>query len=179
MIDGSASIVRTSNDEIKITLYDDDAVIEFAKATLSLESFALAITGLSHVKCGIDIHGLDKVGTIMESKHHVFELPCECYDENRVWHAIEEAKKTCPEGWVPDTYFGSQNSFFMSGDKSMARCVIRRYVERFQFIGESQYDELLKQLDTTSNTGLDLSPGDQLCAKAAIAIRELLCGVGR
>lgn len=59
----------------------------------------------------------------------IFELP-EANYMNRKEVAIETIKTVCPDGWTPDLYFGSQNSFFRENGKEYARVTIRRWIEK-------------------------------------------------
>lgn len=132
-IHGKLTISRwhsTENDTIHITFMDKDACIEFAEATLTPERFALAITGTGRVECDIEVHGLDRVGRKMEIDSMEFPLGIKGYSSQAKEAAIKKSKKICPQGWTPDTYFGSQGSFFQRDGKAWARCTIRRWVEK-------------------------------------------------
>lgn len=131
-IEGGISISRQSSnqgpDYISIRLRDNDAAAEFAQVRLTLEQFAQAVTGLTIGDCEIEVNGLDRVGRRMETAIHTFPMPRQKPCDKEV--AAAGAKETCPEGWTPDTYFGSQSSFFRQDGVPWARCTIRRWVEK-------------------------------------------------
>lgn len=112
-----------------IEFYDADACVAFAKATITPDQLCQAMSRLMHTSCKIEVRDLDKIGKTMESKEFVFEMPSDAmYKSEQREIAAKLAKKACPEGWIPDTYFNSQNSFFTNASKHMARCIIRRWV---------------------------------------------------
>lgn len=53
-------------DEIEISFIDDRSNIHFATAKMSLETFALALTGLGHLDVELDVRGLENIGKIKE-----------------------------------------------------------------------------------------------------------------
>jgi hypothetical protein len=126
----NASIsILINRDYTTIELHDEDAAMTFIEIKLTPEHLSDALSRLAHVPCKAEIIGIDKIGKKMEHKTLEFEIP-----ENSGWGeerrniASKYAKKACPEGWEPDNYFGSQNSFFSKDEKQFARCIIRRYV---------------------------------------------------
>ena len=132
IIPGKLTISRwhssDGDDTIHITLVDGLASIEFAEVSLTPEQFALAITGLGRIVCDMEVRGLDRVGKKMEHDSLEFPLGVESYAKNAKKVAIKKAHEACPEGWIPDTYFGSQDSFFYRDGETWARCTIRRWV---------------------------------------------------
>ena len=119
------------DDRICISIVDEDAAVEFVEAELTLEQYALAITGLGRVECDVEVRGLDKVGKRMELDTLIFPLKIadDDYGTGRKAHATKRAKEACPAGWVPDCYFNSQGSFFQRDGETWARCSIRRWVD--------------------------------------------------
>ncbi len=129
---GAISIHRTQSnhgpDVITLVLRDDASRINFAEVTMSLEAFALAVTGLACQPCEIEAEGLEYVGMTKETKSHEFVLSCSLYDADIKELARYEAHRTCPEGWTASDSFSSRDSFFKKGAQTWARCTIRRYV---------------------------------------------------
>jgi hypothetical protein len=112
-----------------IEFYDAEACITFAKATLTADQLCQALSRLMHTPCKMELHNLDKVGKTMEYQELIFEIPEPLfYKGERNETAKKLAIKNCPEGWKPELYFGSQQSFFNRDGKHMARCNIRRWV---------------------------------------------------
>lgn len=76
--------------------------------------------------CLVDTSG--DIGKTHEYKTFQFELPKDTACSSRKECAIEEVKKQCPKGWVPDLFFSSQDSFLIIEDRLYARTTIRRWV---------------------------------------------------
>jgi hypothetical protein len=78
----------------------------------------------------MEVFDLDRVGKNMEHKRLEFQMPSgvveTAYTRDEV--AAMRAKDNCPDGWVPDLYFNSQDSYFKEMGKDMAHCTIRRWV---------------------------------------------------
>ena len=115
-------------DGVVIEIRDNDAATIFCKIELDAKQFVAALGRLSNVEAkSMEVFNLDRVGKKHEHKKLEFEIPESGYD-GRKEIAIKTAKEKCPEGWIPDLYFGSQDSFFMKDGKEYARCIIRRYI---------------------------------------------------
>jgi len=131
-VHGAVSIHRTQSnqgpDVMNLVLRDDNSRTNFAEVSMTLEAFALAVTGLGCQPCEIEVDGLERVGMVKETRTHEFVLGCEVYDQGCKALAWQEAQRTCPEGWTPCNSFNSHSSFFTKGDQTWARCTIRRYV---------------------------------------------------
>ena len=129
----SMNIARISDanhhQHIEISITDEIANINFVTVSMSFENFMKCLTGLSDIKGAGKVSGLDKVGKIHECE--LFEFPLAVFaggsSSSRLDIAIETAERLCPNGWQPDLYFGSQNSFFEKDGVSYARCTIRRW----------------------------------------------------
>lgn len=123
----AAISIFISQEGTRIELYDWTSGQFFAEIKLTPEQLSMALSRLSHTPCEIEIWNQDKINKQHEHKPMEFEMP------RTEWKTKKEeagkiAKEVCPEGWVPDCYFGSQGSFFEKDGKSYARCTIRRWV---------------------------------------------------
>jgi hypothetical protein len=118
---------NVSNDVIRITLIDPNACTEFVRVDLNPADFAQAITGLCNVSGDGVVRNLERVGKIMEMDTLEFPMPEYDYD-NQKRTAHSQALKVCPKGWIPDSGFSSQNSFFAKDDQRWARTTMRRWV---------------------------------------------------
>jgi len=127
----SISVTHCGSGEkyISIELIDEASGIHFVDAKMSFEDFAKAITGQAHMKMHFKARGLDRVGKVMEHKPFEFVIP-KCDYHDRLHIAEKIAVRICPEGWVPDKYFGSKDSFFEKDGKQYARTTIRRWVSQ-------------------------------------------------
>lgn len=95
---GNISITRSSNNMINVRLRDKVSRTEFVDVQMTLEDFALAVTGLAEVDAVGDVRGLDKVGKVrvLESRQTVY--PGESYDQRTKQEAyiLENCQE---EGW--------------------------------------------------------------------------------
>ena len=122
--------ILVSQDSTKIELYDYIAGVTFAEIELTPQQLSQALSRLGYTQCKAKVTALDRLNKLHENKNHEFEIPENCSFYDKTIETVKElAKATCPDGWIPDLYFGSQNSFFKQDGKNMARCVIRRWVE--------------------------------------------------
>jgi len=123
--DGRITMLASENGMI-IELRDNDASVVFAKVEMNTKQLAQALSRLGYTTCKIEVQGLDKLGKKMEIDKLVFEIPDDWYNEKEL--AMTLVKEKCPEGWTPDLYFNSQNSFFIKDGVRFARTTIRRWV---------------------------------------------------
>ena len=110
-----------------IEVKDGDASITFLRLKLTPDQLSAALGRQGYVECECEVHGLDLIGK--KSEHKAFEFimpPADFF--NRVEIARKEAERLCPDGWMSDGYFSSQDSFFTKDGKNMARVIIRRWV---------------------------------------------------
>jgi len=118
----------------KIEVEDDSSGIRFLKIDLSAEQFMACLGRLSMVECDINVYGLDRVGKTLEMGKHEFKIPAELYNRRCKEYdyfnktAQELAQSQLTDGWIADSYFGSQGSFFQKDREQWARVTIRRWV---------------------------------------------------
>lgn len=130
---GKISISRPSygdgKEKININIRDDESGIRFLEIEIGYPEFTQAITGLSSIECDFEVRGLDRIGKKLEIADIEFFVSSKgLYGSDRKDIARDAAKANTPDGWVADTYFGSQNSFFSKDDEEWARTTIRRWV---------------------------------------------------
>ena len=123
-IEGQISILISRDNRTTIEVRDKNSTITFVEITLTNDQLASALSRLAHTPCEIEVRGLDKVGKKMEMDTLTFEVDA-ADKETAAKLAIESCKDS---EWVPDTYFGSQNSFTYKEGKITARTTIRRWV---------------------------------------------------
>lgn len=129
-INAEITISARYEDAIIIKVHDIDSSTTFVELTLTREQFInAAMNRLSN--CGVEkasVMHLDRVGKTMELKSFEFELPEGVDYTSNEEEICRIARQTVPEGWTPDLYFRSQNSFFKKDKKHFARTTIRRWV---------------------------------------------------
>ncbi len=116
--------------ETTIRLYDHVSNQTVVEITLTPEGLSQAMSRLSMTKCKaiVNEYSFSKLNKKMENKYLEFEINKDLRrgDEQEL-HAL--AQSNCPDGWTPDKYYGSQNSFFTKEGKTYARAVIRRWID--------------------------------------------------
>ena len=132
-INGSITIL-CDDEGVRIEIHDEDSRVDFIEINMTPAQFTSALGRSANTKCAsMEVKGLDRVGKIMEMQNLAFEIPKNIhYDkrEKRNSALAVLADKACPEGWISDSYFDSQDSFFFKGGKGYARTVIRRWVDK-------------------------------------------------
>lgn len=112
-----------------IELEDVNSRIEFLEIAVSKEDVAAVMSNLACVDCEFKLRAEELVGKYHHHKRFEFEMPDGATYDNRKQLAYDAAKRVCPEGWKPDNYFSSQDSFFTKNGKEFARCIIRCYTD--------------------------------------------------
>ena len=125
VIEGSLGISRRSDDKICIEIADEASGVTFVVAEIDPYDFAQLITGLHGVKAPCRVRGLDIVGKkkIRESRKVVCAI--HSYDRKFLEQWIVD---NCQEdGWIIDSYLGSQNSTFPSDNGTGLNYAVYRY----------------------------------------------------
>jgi hypothetical protein len=78
-LEGRIEIARSSNDKVRIRLYDHQAGVRVVEIELTLEQFALAITNMS-TPCLFDFNDSGVVGKVQNIKHETIFVPGSLYD---------------------------------------------------------------------------------------------------
>lgn len=114
-----------------IAIYDDLSGQLICEVELTPEQLSSALSRLSHTPCDVTIYegAFERLGKTMEVTKLEFEIPEGLSRRENVKELTDLATLAAPEGWQPDAYFGSQDSFFNKDGKKFARCHIRRWVE--------------------------------------------------
>lgn len=115
---------------VEITIEDHVSSEPIARVTMTPEMFVRCAMGrLACATCEVEVGELSRIGKKMEVSKFTFPVPDMEYGKRKET-AAKLALTHCPEGWFPDLYFSSQDSFFRTLDgKEMARCTMRRWVD--------------------------------------------------
>ena len=128
LLNGKITILINS-DRTTISLEDENSRLTVVEIELTPEQLSQALSRLSNTPCKFTFNQSGLIGKIHECKKLEFELQEELQLYNRDDEAVYQiALQQCPDGWVPDKYFRSQDSFFKKDGKQWARCTIRRWV---------------------------------------------------
>jgi hypothetical protein len=121
------TISRNSHDMVRISFRDVASGIEFAEASMTVEAYGYAITGLSEQEADLEVRGLEYVGKQRVTESREIVCPLKTYDRKELsaWlsdHAQEE-------GWLVSTYLGSQSSVKYKDEGSILRYSVTKYVD--------------------------------------------------
>lgn len=100
-MDGKITISRTTHskegDSIRIRVQDNLSGVSFIEVQMTLENFALALTGLGYVDCGFELFRPDLVGKIEQNKTEFVPL------RDTFWATDEERQEALRafevDGW--------------------------------------------------------------------------------
>lgn len=126
---GNMTISRDSGDNINISFRDDASLIEFLDVRMSLEDYALMITGVARVGVEGEVRGLQNVCKTKVTAHRRVECPGGLTrDQYKEW-LIENCQE---EGWILNTYLGSQGSVSYGSGKTFLNYSVYKFVEEEQ-----------------------------------------------
>lgn len=125
--------ILINRDDVLIEISDGKSRLDIIKLTMNHKNFCKALSREANNPCKIELY--DNKGYLnrkMEVDKISFPMPIDSeFDslENREKIAYEQALKFCPEGWEPDDYFSSKDSFFYIGEYFYGKAIIRRWVK--------------------------------------------------
>lgn len=125
----SISISRNSTGKIGMRVVDESSRIEFLDVSIELEAFAEIITGLSFVKCDAEFRGMQYVGKTKVTEKRSAICPIDTYDKEILSKWL--LKKKQEDGWIIDTYLGSQGSvgYNQDGVGKLLNYSVYKYVD--------------------------------------------------
>jgi len=119
-INSSIAISRPQNGDgqkyIRIEVQDESSRTIFLTLKIGLEDFSEAITGLSGIKCTGEVAGLENVGKTKEVKPHKEMIPSWVSKHSRDEQQAYLNAIGYDDGWLADTYIGSQGSIVQNND---------------------------------------------------------------
>ena len=126
-IEVSITISKDSNDCVSLSLVDSASRIEFVDVKFSLESFARALMGQGWIKSdSCEIRGLDKVSKTKVVEARCVEVPHIGYDRETYVQWLKDNAQE--EGWIIDTYLGSQSSITHTNGKATLNYHVIKYI---------------------------------------------------
>ena len=128
-INARVTISRSNQNRMTFRITDDDAVVRFCEFDMSLEDFALAITGLAEMRVTAVVQGLQKVGLTRITEPAEVEVPEEIGSSRRDIEAWLIANHQRP-GWELRETLGSQSSIRYRDGKTFARFVYHMWIEK-------------------------------------------------
>jgi hypothetical protein len=125
IINGRMGLSRRSDDKICIEVEDEASGVKFLVAEIEPYDFAQLITGLHGVKAQCHVKGLDFVGRkkVREARSVICGIDSYNNDKLREW-LLENCQE---EGWIIDSYLGSQNSISRCHEGTRLNYSVYRY----------------------------------------------------
>jgi len=127
-MNGSITISRRSDDIVEVSLRDNISRTVFAKFQMDLASLGMAITGLGEVQGNLVTNGLENVGKVKVTEQRSVVCPHKYFKRGVFESWLEE---NChEEGWILNTYLGSQNSTRGCDEGTILNYSVTKYVQQ-------------------------------------------------
>lgn len=131
-MEGKISITRPSfHDErevIAIEIYDNASRTTFCRVQVGMADFAAALTGQSQMPVQMELRGLAYVGLVKVAEKRTATVPGRFYDKAYLQQWLID---NCHEdGWIIDSYLGSQSSIKFSDDSTLLNYSVHKFVPR-------------------------------------------------
>lgn len=120
-------ITYSDHEAVNISIEDVSSGIQFAELELSAEAFGLAITGLSYREADLTVRGLQYIGKRRVTEKRTIECPLTTYDRTKLESWLRENAQE--EGWIVNTYLGSQPSVSYKEGKTFLNYSVTKYVD--------------------------------------------------
>ena len=119
-----------NRDGALLELRDSDAGVTFVRVELDATQVMNMLSRMAYTPVlSMEVQDLEKLGKKLVVSTGEFEMPSCEYGEREAVARKLAAEMFNKDGWESDGYFGSQNSFFQSDGKSMARVSLRKWVD--------------------------------------------------
>lgn len=112
---------------ISLTVTDEASNIRFLEMKLTLDQFAEAVTGLFTTDIDAVVQKLQFVGKKKIIEHRVITYPGIQYSNDVLSKWLEENAQE--EGWMVNSYLGSQGSVKRVGGDTQLRYTVYKYVD--------------------------------------------------
>lgn len=119
------TISRGSDDKVRIRIRDDASRVEFVEVALTMEAYGYVLTGLSEQDAELTVRNLQWVGKKRVNERREVVCPIASYDRDFLSAWLKENAKE--DGWIVDTYLGSQNSFSRAEGGTLLRYSVIKY----------------------------------------------------
>ncbi|HBM2815673.1 TPA: hypothetical protein LU109_003585 [Enterobacter hormaechei subsp. xiangfangensis] len=131
MSKGTINISRPSCGDdrqvIEVTIRDSISGISFVTAELTLEDFALALTGRSMVDCDLTLKALNRVGMRKLTESRELRWLSNIYSKDDCARAVREVFVE-EDGWLLDPYLGHKGQITQEGDTTVIKYSVYKFV---------------------------------------------------
>lgn len=127
VIKGQMQISRNSDNMINIQVKDQASSVKMLDIKLTLEEYAMLVTGCSQSDLYMEVKDLDLVGKykVREARQIIYRGHERGKLELQQW-LIENAQE---EGWIVDPYLGSQSSVRYVGKEAILSYSVHKYTD--------------------------------------------------
>lgn len=130
----SVTISKNNRDQVTVYLKDRNSNIRFAEVKLTLEDYARVITGLSEVIGEGEVRGLENIGKLYVHQPRTAHCPHENYTHEQYEQWLQDNCRE--EGWIVNSYLGSQTSISRSQDPEHRGSTLRYFV--YKYVGDQE-----------------------------------------
>lgn len=116
-----------SEDGLVLELKDEKSGVTFIRARLTSEQTLALMSRQALVDFEFEATGLDKVGKQVYHDTLILEMPKDYPWKDKKSIAEKLAIEHCPEGWQPELYFGSRDSFFNKDGKEFCKTQLMKW----------------------------------------------------
>ena len=120
------TISHSSDDLIRIRFRDEASGIEFAEVAMTPENFGYAITNLADRVGDLEVRGLAYVGKKCVTEPRQIECPLNTYSREELQGWLKSNAQE--DGWILDSYLGSQSSVDRKGGKIVLNYRVTKYI---------------------------------------------------
>jgi len=125
-IKGNVTLSRDNRNIVTIEIQDQQSRSKFVKICLTLENFALMMTGMSHVECEGRVRDLHAVGKNKISEFRRVEIPSSMvYDRVVIENYVRENFQE--DGWQINIALVSHRSIDNEGGKKFVNYSVFKY----------------------------------------------------
>ena len=112
---------------ISIRIEDLTSSITFFDGKMELDEFARALTGFSCCNIEAELMGLEFIGKVRVYEKRSIEYPHKSYYLEEMSKWLEENAQE--EGWIVNTYLGSQGSIQYVDNKTILNYSVTKYID--------------------------------------------------
>lgn len=125
----SRAMSNREDDYVEIRIEDEVSGVEFVSINLSMEQYGHAVAGTSYQSIEYTARDMDCIGKVKEREAARVPIPSPlAYNRQGAEEYVKANFQR--EGWILDSYLGSQNSITGTGVDYYANISYYRYVEQ-------------------------------------------------
>lgn len=124
---GTLTISRPSTGGVTISVRDEASGARFLEVSISHEEFSQALGALSSRPVSMVVRGLDVVGKTRITERRTVTAPGQAFSRDNWGAWLQENAQE--DGWILDTYLGSQHSVGHKDGNTILNYSVFKYVD--------------------------------------------------